>query len=220
LPQGPCWRRYNHDGYGQKDDGSAYDGSGTGRCWPLLTGERGHYELAAGRDPAPFIHAMEGFANEGGMLPEQVWDDADLEEARLKRGGPTGSAMPLCWAHAEYLTLVRSLKDGIGFDCVPLVKERYADNKTGSKVEMWTFAHQPQQIRQKQILRIVTATPATIRWTMDEWKTVKDSETSDSGLRCWFVDLPSSGLPSGAKIQFTFRWEDKWEGRDFALEIA
>ncbi len=131
LPQGPCWRRYNHDGYGQKDDGSAYDGSGTGRCWPLLTGERGHYELAAGRDPAPFIHAMEGFANEGGMLPEQVWDDADLEDARLKRGGPTGSAMPLCWAHAEYLNLVRSHKDGIGFDCVPLVKQRYADNKTG-----------------------------------------------------------------------------------------
>jgi len=26
LPQGPGWRRYNHDGYGQKDDGSAFDG--------------------------------------------------------------------------------------------------------------------------------------------------------------------------------------------------
>jgi glucoamylase len=57
LPQGPCWRRYNHDGYGQKPDGSAYDGAGEGRCWPILTGERGHYELAAGRDPMPFIEA-------------------------------------------------------------------------------------------------------------------------------------------------------------------
>src|ERR1043165_1429893 len=71
LPQGPCWRRYNHDGYGQKEDGSAYDGTGIGRCWPLLTGERGHYELAAGRDPLPFIRTMEAFANVGGMLPEQ-----------------------------------------------------------------------------------------------------------------------------------------------------
>ncbi len=68
LPQGPCWRRYNHDGYGQKDDGSAYDGTGVGRCWPILTGERGHYELAAGRDPMPFIKAMENFANAGGMI--------------------------------------------------------------------------------------------------------------------------------------------------------
>jgi glucoamylase len=40
LPQGPGWRRYNHDGYGQKDDGSAFDGTGVGRCWPILTGER------------------------------------------------------------------------------------------------------------------------------------------------------------------------------------
>ena len=34
LPQGPGWRRYNHDGDGQKDDGSAYDGTGVGRRGP------------------------------------------------------------------------------------------------------------------------------------------------------------------------------------------
>ena len=65
LPQGPGWRRYNHDGYGQKDDGSAFDGTGVGRCWPILTGERGHYELAAGRDPKPFITTMERFSEPG-----------------------------------------------------------------------------------------------------------------------------------------------------------
>ncbi len=78
LPQGPGWRRYNHDGYGQKDDGSAFDGTGVGRCWPILTGERGHYELAARRDSKPFIRSMEDFANEGGMLTEQLWDGPDL----------------------------------------------------------------------------------------------------------------------------------------------
>jgi GH15 family glucan-1,4-alpha-glucosidase len=51
TPAGPCWRRYNHDGYGQRGDGSPYIGWGTGRSWPLLTGERAHYELAAGRAP-------------------------------------------------------------------------------------------------------------------------------------------------------------------------
>jgi glucoamylase len=49
LPQGYCWYRYNRDGYGEHEDGSPYDGTGTGRPWPLLAGERGHYELAAGR---------------------------------------------------------------------------------------------------------------------------------------------------------------------------
>jgi GH15 family glucan-1,4-alpha-glucosidase len=62
LPRGPCWRRYNYDGYGQKDDGNAFDGTGVGRSWPILTGERGHYELAAGRDPKPLIAAIENFA--------------------------------------------------------------------------------------------------------------------------------------------------------------
>jgi GH15 family glucan-1,4-alpha-glucosidase len=90
------WRRYNHDGYGQKDDGSAFDGKGVGRCWPILTGERGHYELAAGRDPKPFIAALQGFANEGGMISEQLWDADDLKDVSMKRGSATGAAMPLC----------------------------------------------------------------------------------------------------------------------------
>jgi glucoamylase len=75
---GPCWRRYNHDGYGQRSDGSAYDRWGTGRAWPILTGERGHYELAAGRSAKPFLHATEAFASSMGMLTEQVWDTDDL----------------------------------------------------------------------------------------------------------------------------------------------
>ena len=74
TPFGPCWRRYNHDGYGQKHDGGPYEGWGQGRAWPLLTGERAHYELAAGRDIRDLVLAIERFSSEGGMLPEQIWD--------------------------------------------------------------------------------------------------------------------------------------------------
>src|SRR5258706_2395752 len=87
-------------------------GLGVGRSWPILTGERGQYELAAQRDPMPFIKAIEGFANAGGMITEQLWDAPDLPDGRLKRGEPTGAAMPLCWSHAEYIGLVRSRHDG------------------------------------------------------------------------------------------------------------
>ena len=96
LPQGPGWRRYNHDGYGQKADGSAYDGTGVGHCWLLLTGERGHYELAAGRDPKALIATMEDVSDQGGMLTEQIGGGDDLPLARMKRGSPTGAAMPPC----------------------------------------------------------------------------------------------------------------------------
>ena len=77
TPFGPCWRRYNHDGYGQREDGGPFVGWGRGRAWPLLTGERGHYELAAGHDTKPFVRAMEGLASATGLLPEQAWDAPD-----------------------------------------------------------------------------------------------------------------------------------------------
>ncbi len=220
LPQGPCWRRYNHDGYGQKADGSAYDGTGEGRCWPILTGERGHYELAAGHDPLRFIEAMENFANEGGMLPEQLWDADDLPQGKMKRGRPTGAAMPLCWAHAEYVSLVRSHKDGVCFDRIEPVYQRYAKTKTGSKIEMWTLAHQPQRIAKGKTLRIIVGKAATIHWSFDGWITANDSETRDAGFGCWFADLPSDQLPAGANIVFTFLWQEGWEGKNFQVAIA
>ena len=78
TPFGPCWRRYNHDGFGQRDDGASYNGWGVGRAWPLLTAERGHYELAAGRDPEPYLRALEKFSGGIGLIPEQIWDAPDL----------------------------------------------------------------------------------------------------------------------------------------------
>ncbi len=136
TPFGACWRRYNHDGYGQKDDGGPFDGWGRGRGWPLLAGERAHYELAAGRDVTPYIRSLERFAD-GGMLAEQVWDAPDRPEARLWLGRPTGSAMPLVWAHAEYLTLLRSVADGQVYDYLPHVAERYHSGQRRPTVEFW-----------------------------------------------------------------------------------
>jgi glucoamylase len=100
TPNGPSWRRYNHDGYGQRDDGSSYSGWGTGRPWPLLTAERGHYEIAAGHDPEPYLRALENFAEGMGLIPEQIWDAPDMPSRILRFGGPTGAAQPLLWAHS------------------------------------------------------------------------------------------------------------------------
>jgi glucoamylase len=220
LPQGPCWRRYNHDGYGQKDDGGPFNGTGTGRCWPLLTAERALYEIAAGRDTMPFVKAMESFANEGGMLPEQVWDAADLPAAHMFRGAPTGSAMPLCWAHAEYLTLIKSRKEGVCCDRITPVYERYGRRNISSEVEIWTFAHQPSRIGRGKTFRVITEVPGSLRWSFDNWKSASDQQLQESGIGCWFADLPAATLKTAAKIVFTFQWEDKWEGRNFSVVIS
>ncbi len=88
TPFGPCWRRYNHDGYGQQKDGGPFIHYGQGRAWPILTGERAHYELAAGGDVQPLVQAIEQFASVGGMLPEQVWDYKDMPDKGLYFGVP------------------------------------------------------------------------------------------------------------------------------------
>ncbi|MGE5711373.1 MAG: glycoside hydrolase family 15 protein [Nitrospira sp.] len=222
LPQGPGWRRYNHDGYGQKDDGSAFDGTGVGRCWPILTGERGHYELAAGRDPLPFIAAMEQFANEGGMISEQLWDAGDLPEKGMRRGLPTGAAMPLCWSHAEYVSLVRSAHDGVCFDRVEPAFQRYVVNPVASQHEIWTFRHPARRMPPGQILRLIVAADTTIVWSANGWVSTNKAEaTHISALNMWFADLPTEGCPNGSVIEFTFFWKEaqRWEGRNHSVAV-
>ena len=131
LPQGPCWYRYNGDGYGEHEDGSPFDGTGIGRPWPLLAGERAHYEIAAGRPQVAeeLLRVME-FSTEGGrLIPEQVWDAPDIPERELFAGKPTGSACPLVWAHSEYIKLRRSLQEGKIFDQPPQTVQRYLVEK-------------------------------------------------------------------------------------------
>jgi len=222
LPQGSGWRRYNHDGYGQHDDGRAFDSTGVGRCWPILTGERAHYELEAGRDIMPWIKTMEEFANDGGMLPEQIWDAPDLPDGGMKFGEPTGAAMPLCWSHAEYISLVRSARDGVCFDRNEPVHKRYVKNGQGSAIEIWTLAHQLQHIPGKKTLRLIVDADAAITWSADGWASQHEVDARHlSALNLWFVDLPVAESPAGAVIEFTFFWKNsqKWEGRNYCVAI-
>lgn len=112
TPSGPGFYRYNHDGYGEKADGRGYDGTGVGRLWPLLTGERGEYELLRGGDAARYLDALAAFANQGLMLPEQVWDRPDAPRSALRFGAGTGSATPLAWSCAGFIRLALALEDG------------------------------------------------------------------------------------------------------------
>jgi glucoamylase len=224
TPAGPVWRRYNGDGYGEHADGSPFDGSGVGRPWPLLTGERAHYELAAGRrDEALRLSRVLGaLANEGGLLPEQVWDAPDLPEKQLFFGRPAGSAMPLAWAHAEYIKLQRSLRDGRVFDTPPQTVERYVNGRLGSAIHPWRFNHKCRTLPVGRTLRVEVLAPAVVRWTPDGWRTAHDAATRDVGLGVHLVDLPTEALPAGAAVDFTFRWTevDRWEGTDFRVALT
>jgi len=121
TPVGEAWYRYNHDAYGETPEGGKYDGrNGVGRLWTLLTGERGEYELAAGdiASARKRLDTLAGFANDGLMIPEQVWDRGQI-------GKGTGSATPLAWSMAQFIRLAMSIERGRNVETPRVVWERY-----------------------------------------------------------------------------------------------
>jgi glucoamylase len=102
---------------------------------------------------------MERFAGETGLLPEHLWDADDIPERAMFLGRPSGSAMPLCWSHAEYLSLVRSSRDGRVFDRIEPAFERYVvGGKRDSASEIWTFRHRTRRVPAGRTLRLILQT--------------------------------------------------------------
>ncbi|HEX3499037.1 MAG TPA: glycoside hydrolase family 15 protein [Stellaceae bacterium] len=221
TPSGPVWRRYSGDGYGEHEDGRPFDGVGRGRPWPLLTGERGHYELVAGRDPLPYLEAMAATASPGGMIPEQIWDDDPIPSRRLELGRPTGSAMPLAWAHAEFIKLMISRQLGHPVDRPWATWLRYRGRRCAARYAFW-FLHAPiTSIPSGASLAIGVPAPALIHWGVDGWTEIAEQRTEDSGLGFCVAALTTAKLLPGQSVQFTLRWEEsgEWLGRDIHLVV-
>jgi glucoamylase len=152
------FHRYNHDNYGESNsDCSGFPASGAnryGRLWPVLSGERGEYELANGRSAMVYLQSMADAANDGYLEPEQIWDRSDVPCFAL--GRTTGSASPLNWAEGQYLRLSQSIDAGYNLDTPSVVKAKYrgagpirgnggkcvddagASANNGTAVQIWT----------------------------------------------------------------------------------
>jgi glucoamylase len=224
LPQGACWYRYNDDGYGEHADGSPFDGTGIGRPWPLLAGERAHYELAAQNisGAQELLRSVEHSTNGSRLLPEQVWDTADIAEDELFLGKPSGSACPLVWAHSEYIKLVRSIRDGRVFDQPSQTVKRYQVEKRTAAFHEWRYNNKCRTVRAGRDLRIALLSPALVHWSFDNWQTANDVNTRNSGVGIHAVELPTGALDAGRTVVFTFFWTDsgQWEGADYSVCLS
>ena len=223
LPQGPGWLRYTNDGYGERPDGGPFEGWGEGRVWPLLTGERAHRELAAGNDMRHLIKTYEQYASCGQMMPEQVWDQGDLPERGLEKGKPAGSAVPLVWAHAEYVKLLRSAVDGKVFDRIDPVYQRYSDaegrKKRRQDLEIYTRTRPVQQINAGGTLRILDEGRFEVVWTDDGWKTT--TKTSSRGLGSAGYSADVKPVAGSAELEWTMHWteSDTWLGYNVKVKM-
>jgi glucoamylase len=134
TPAGSAWYRYNHDAYGERPNGGPYDAqTGKGRLWTLPTGERGEYELASGDKAGARkrLDALLAFANDGMMIPEQVWDQEEAPSPAYRYGSGTGSATPLAWSMAQFIRLATNINSGRNLETPQVVVARYRRIREG-----------------------------------------------------------------------------------------
>jgi glucoamylase len=166
------------------------------------------------------ITAIESFTSEGGMLPEQIWDAPDLPAKGMFLGRPSGSAMPLAWAHSEYIKLLRSCSDGAIFDRVEPVAERYLHGKRSLSVEICKRDRLLESIAAGKTLRIMEDTRFRLLWTQDDWQTQQTVDSKYMGTSICYADIPI-GKRNQGNLSFTLYWMDegRWEGRNYDVPI-
>ena len=165
------------------------------------------------------------------MLPEQVWDYADLPSEGMYFGKSAGSAQPLVWAHSEYLKLLRSVTDGHIFDRISVVEERYAvpaaKRTFTSQIEIFQTARPISSIPAGLTLRIVDHGRFRIVYTFDNWVTVNHLDSHSLGRIGYSADIPTTSKQAG-KIIFTLCWPnqrqdpnqpDHWLGKNLEVSI-
>ncbi|HYQ88626.1 MAG TPA: glycoside hydrolase family 15 protein [Candidatus Binatia bacterium] len=202
TPSGLSYHRYNGDGYGEHEDGGPFDGTGIGRAWPLLTGERGHHAAARGEDPTPYLEAMTRMTGPGGLIPEQVWDTTAIPQRGLSPGRPSGSAMPLVWAHAEFLKLVTALMNGEPFDRLKAIQARYGGVRPDADTWHWRLDTPFDALPRGKNLVIENTAPFLLRLREDRHEETRDVPAESLGLEMYGVRLAADWLGALGEIGF------------------
>ena len=221
TPNGAAYHRYDDDGYGEHADGSPFDGSGIGRAWPLLTGERGHGALLQGASADPYLDAMARMTGPGGLIPEQVWDSDPIPERQLYPGKPTGSAMPLVWAHAEFLKLLLARDAGRPVEQLDAIIERHLHDAQAA-TWFWRTETPVDRLAPGRTLVIENAEPFVLHFGFDGWQNITERTSAPLGLGMHGVRLEPGELASHAMLDFTRRSlpTGAWEGADHTVELG
>ena len=153
------------------------------------------------------------------MLPEQIWDAADIPALELFRGKPYRFGLPARLGAFGVHQAAALDRDGRIFDQPPQTVERYQVQQHTAAHSAWRFNNKTSSMPIGKSLRLVLLSPAMVHWSIDGWLTWQDVNTRDTGLGVHIVYLPTAELRAGSRVCFTFYWfnTDKWEGSDFEV---
>jgi glucoamylase len=237
TPSGPLYHRYNGDGYGEYPDGRAFDGGGVGRAWPLLVGERGHLAMQSGEDPISYLQTIWRCSSAGGLLPEQVWDAPAIPHLELYPGRPCGSAMPLLWAHAEFLKLLVARDRRRPIELLHAVEQRYLGSNSGSKgsigeqttprprgptalVWHWRDEVPVLHLEAGRALVIEDRMAFTLHFGFDGWQRTEVRTAVMEPFGLWGVRLSAEDFADVLLLNFTRRFGERWEGIDHRVSLG
>lgn len=222
TPSGPLYYRYQHDGYGNTADGGPFLGldDGIGRPWPLLAGERGHLALLSGGSADEYLAAMMKSSGDGGLFPEQVWDTAPVK--LFEPGKPAGSAMPLVWAHAEFIKLLWARQHGQSYEALEAVKDRYLTGTPAPQVTFWTTNAPVFKLTPHLDLCIQDTQPFTLHFGFgdaQQWTDIQDREAAAGVFGLWQVKFTAQELIGKGELHFTRRSGEHWENQNWRVEL-
>jgi glucoamylase len=144
---GDGFYRYNGDGYGDRSsDGRPWppNNQGNGHLWPVLSGERGQWEVSRGDVSGALgrLQTMMNMSSGVGLIPEQAWELPDLPASPFgtdptqasigfQNGKPAGSASALTWSAGQFVRLTLDLAAGRQLDTPSYTTDRYVRRQQG-----------------------------------------------------------------------------------------
>ena len=115
-------------------------------------------------------------------------------------------------------------RDGVCFDRIEPVYQRYVEGGRGCDFEIWTFAHQLQHIARGKTLRLILEADARVSWSADGWASNHEIDAMlIPALDLWHADLGADEIPApGCLVEFTFLWKEsqRREERHFSVRVG
>ena len=175
-------------------------------------------------------------ASAGGLLPEQVWDAAPIPELELAPGRPSGAAMPLLWAHAEFLKLLVARERGRPVEWLDRLERHFghrALGRAGERVEneaigaggdacLWHWRNEVPvaQLPRGRSLAIEDRVPFTLHLGFDGWQRIEDRHAEQMPFGLWSVVLTHQELAQAQELNFTRRYVSGWESVDHRVGLT
>jgi len=114
------------------------------------------------------------------------------------------------------------VSDGRVFDRLDIVANRYLVPHGPSSLEIWNFDRQLLTMQAGKRLRIPLRDAFSLRWSVDNSSTFTDTQSAETAVGIYYVDLPTNQNGAGSLVQFTFYWIDsqRWQGQNYSVRLS